>query len=73
MSNTELIHPQVTVDDLLSRYPQTARYFIVQGMACIGCVISRFHTLAEIADVYQVDIEILVSDLHNTLTERDAE
>lgn len=40
-----------------------AEVFNGHGMACVGCVFSRFHTLAEAAEMYQLETALLLSEL----------
>jgi hybrid cluster-associated redox disulfide protein len=51
------------VDDLVTRFPQTARVFVQRRMHCVGCEVSRFETLAGAARVYGNPIEPLLIDL----------
>lgn len=55
--------PKWTVADLLSRYPQAAAVFSRFRMACVGCTMAPFETLAEAAAAYQLRPEILLRDL----------
>ncbi|MBX3066215.1 MAG: DUF1858 domain-containing protein [Anaerolineae bacterium] len=40
-----------------------AEVFNSHGMACVGCVFSRFHTLAEAAEIYKLEMPLLLSEL----------
>lgn len=51
------------VSEIVDHHPKLAEVFINHGMACVGCVFSRFHTLAEVANVYQLDFPLFLSEL----------
>ena len=51
------------IDDLLNSYLNLAEIFNEHGMACVGCVFCRFHTVADAARIYQLDESLLVDKL----------
>jgi len=67
MHDNELIRPDTIVDDLLTIYPQTAEVFVSRAMVCVGCTISSFHTLAEAAAVYHLNLEEFLAELRGRI------
>jgi hybrid cluster-associated redox disulfide protein len=61
--NTFLLDPTTTVKEVLDNLPETARTFIDRHMNCVGCHLTRFCTLAEVANIYEISIQILLYDL----------
>lgn len=61
------ISPEMSVDALLSAYPRLAEVFIAQRMACVGCTVSGFHTLAQAAAIYGIELAVLMSELQDKL------
>jgi hybrid cluster-associated redox disulfide protein len=59
----EAITDTSIVDDIVTRFPATARVFVDRRMHCVGCEVSRFETLAGAARIYQQPIEPLLADL----------
>lgn len=57
------INQTLTVAEVLSAWPATARVFLRRGMACVGCAMAPFDTLAEVAQVYGLASGDLVDDL----------
>lgn len=53
----------VTVAELLRAWPDAARVFLRSGMACVGCELSIFDTLAEVADSYGLDVQKFLAEL----------
>jgi hybrid cluster-associated redox disulfide protein len=64
--------PVLSVAETLDRFPQTARIFVRLRMACVGCDIAAFHTVAEAAAIYGLDAEqfFVELSLHTQESER---
>ena len=65
MQATETITDTSVVDDVVTRFPSTARVFVDRRMHCVGCEVSRFETLVGAAGIYQQPIEPLLADLRS--------
>jgi hybrid cluster-associated redox disulfide protein len=63
--------PVLTTDlviaDVLDRWPQTVSVFWRHHMICVGCAMSRFETLGEIATVYDLDLSALMRELRRVI------
>lgn len=46
------LHARLTVAETLRRWPQATRVFLAHRMACPGCAMARFDTLADVAAIY---------------------
>jgi len=44
-----------TVEDVLTRSPHAARVFLDHRMACVGCTMAPYDTVADAADAYDLD------------------
>jgi hypothetical protein len=70
MSNAkELLHPDMTVLDVVSRYRQTEAVFKrydVQSGECICCN-ALFESLRDMAEKYNLDLSRLQADLESTI------
>lgn len=53
----------LSINELLERFPQTACLLIRYRMACVGCDIAAFHTVAEAVAIYGVNAERFFSEL----------
>ncbi|MBE2224294.1 MAG: DUF1858 domain-containing protein [Anaerolineae bacterium] len=54
---------QKMIDELLTNWPETAVVFKRHNMACIGCDVAHFYTVAEAATVYKLPVDEFVSEL----------
>ncbi len=52
-----------TVADVLAEWPQTISVFTSHQMACVGCPIAPFETVAEVAAIYQLDLRAFLAEL----------
>lgn len=55
MMNDVLNLAEISVADLLKSTPATARFFIEQHTACVGCYLARFCTLNDVVKTYELD------------------
>ena len=53
----------ITVKELLDRSPETIPVFLRHHMACVGCYMSGFDTLADAAANYCLDLESFLAEL----------
>jgi hybrid cluster-associated redox disulfide protein len=57
------IGPNMTVDEIMRRWPATIRIFIRHRMLCIGCPIGVFHTVRDACEAHDLDEESLSREL----------
>lgn len=53
----------LTVAEVLARWPQTIPVFMHHRMACVGCAMASFETLAEVVEIYDLDLQEFLSEL----------
>lgn len=58
---------QTMVGDLMSRHPATVKVFLRHRMACPGCLMAAFMTVAEAAVEHGVDETVLVAELDRAM------
>ncbi|TPL71529.1 DUF1858 domain-containing protein [Mesorhizobium sp. B2-3-15] len=58
-----LIGDDMTMDQIMRRWPLTIRVVIRRGMLCVGCPIASFHTVSDAAREHGLDEVLLRSDL----------
>src|SRR5690554_5416205 len=57
------IDPEMTVDEIMRRWPATIRVFIRNRMLCIGCPIGVFHTVKDACDAHRIELEFFSREL----------
>jgi hybrid cluster-associated redox disulfide protein len=58
---------QKTIEDVLTTWPETAVVFKHHNMACIGCDVANFYTIADAAAVYKLPVDLFVSELESVI------
>ena len=61
-----LVFLESTVEQTLDQFPFLAVIFVRRGMACVGCAMARFDTLADAARIYGQRADELVAELDST-------
>jgi len=56
---------------LLSRYPQVSRVIIRHRMGCVGCAFSKFHSLHDALEIYQLQQEPFLTEIRNLTYVKD--
>jgi len=70
-SINQKITAEMSIEEVATKYPQTIKVFFQRGMQCAGCYICGFHSIAESAKEYGVDLESLLNDLNEAIVEKD--
>ncbi len=58
------ITKQMSIMDVVQKYPQTVAIFQNYGMGCLGCAAARFENIEQGAAAHGIDIDALVADLN---------
>lgn len=58
------------VGDVIDRWPATVEVFNARRMACPGCAMAPFMTVAESADAYGLDLAELAGELAARIADR---
>ena len=66
------LSPDITVKKLLDRYPQLLQLFMDLGLLCIGCPVEAFHTLADVAREYHLDLNQLLQRIDTVIGGNDS-
>jgi len=61
----------MTVEDVLTRWPETADVFGRHNMACVGCPVAPFYTVSEAAVVYKLSCDEFVKELEQVIASVD--
>lgn len=62
-----MITRDLTIGDIVRRYPQTLEVFHRHGLDCFDCQIADFEALEHGAGVHKVDVEKLLEDLNRAI------
>jgi len=72
MEKSKAIDASITVRELLEHYPRTRRVFVREGWLCFGCPTEAFHSLADVAREYQLDLDDLIRRLQDEARNKES-
>jgi len=55
--------PDMTVDQVMKRWPASIRVFMDFRMGCVGCPIATFHSVDEASREHRIDAAVFLSAL----------
>lgn len=64
-----MITRDMTIEQVLRKYPQTRAVFSKFGLECMECQIAQFEEIEHGADVHQVDVEALLQELNEAISD----
>jgi hybrid cluster-associated redox disulfide protein len=70
MMNCCILAPDLTVKEVLSRWPQTIPVFNRHRTACVGCSMAAYDTLADVATIYQLSQDGFLYELHQAICQQ---
>ncbi|MCS7222401.1 MAG: DUF1858 domain-containing protein [Anaerolineae bacterium] len=69
-------HPPLTGDltvaEVLARWPQAVQVFFRHRMACVGCTMAPFDTIADVTAIYGLPMNCFLSELQQAIQTREA-
>ena len=66
MRDMILDNPDMSLADLMTRWPETIPVFLRHKMLCVGCLISPFHTIVDACREHDLDEHSFVAELLET-------
>lgn len=67
MSISENDLANMTVDEILRRWPQTVQVFRSYALSCLGCAIAPFCEVTAVAKIYNLPEEQFLADLQQAI------
>lgn len=66
-----LIESQITVADIMDRWPETIPVFLKHGAYCVGCEMASFETLEEVIGVFNLTLEGFEEELEQIIAQEE--
>ena len=64
---SETIKKEMTIGEVVARWPETAGTFMEWGMHCYGCAVARFENIEQGAVAHGIDADGLVKALNESI------
>jgi hybrid cluster-associated redox disulfide protein len=66
---TRSVLAEMTVEMVLTSWPQTAVIFHEHKMACVGCAVASFYSIADAASIYGLAQEQFLNELITAISQ----
>jgi hybrid cluster-associated redox disulfide protein len=63
----EKITENMTIREVIDKYPETIAVFSKYNIGCIGCIAASFEKIKDIAVVHGTDVKAFVKDLNDAI------
>ncbi len=63
------LNPELTVTEVLERWPETVSAFQRLKTACVGCTMAPFDTLRDVARIYQFELEEVMGAMREAIAD----
>ncbi len=67
------LEEDLTLAELFERWPMTASVFVENRMACVGCPMAKFNTLADAIRIYSLSQEGFFQELARAINEKEGD
>ena len=68
MPHRKIYDPDLTLEDLMARWPATIAVFLRHNMLCVGCMIGPFHTVIDACAEYGLEVDAFYAELAASIT-----
>jgi hybrid cluster-associated redox disulfide protein len=62
-----MIDKNMSINDVVKKYPETIRVFEQHGLGCIGCQAALFENIEQGAEIHGIDVGTLINDLNKAV------
>jgi hybrid cluster-associated redox disulfide protein len=66
MEGQATITADMSIIEVVQKYPDTVGVFMRHGLGCIGCALARFENIRQGAEAHGIDVDALVKDLNQS-------
>lgn len=63
-----MISKDMSITEVVQKYPDTAEIFMQHGMHCLGCMAARFENIEQGALAHGIDVDSLIEDLNKSIS-----
>lgn len=65
------ITKEMSIMEIVQKYPQTIEIFMQNGMGCLGCAAAHFENLGQGAAAHGIDVDKLVTELNKAIEKNE--
>jgi len=64
---TKTITKDMSIMEIVQKYPDTVPVLMNHGMGCLGCALAQFETIEQGAMAHGMDMDALLEDLNSVI------
>lgn len=64
------ITKEMTIEEVIKKYPRSAFVFIDYGLHCVGCPMAEPETIEEAAKLHRINLEKFLKDLNKVVRKK---
>ena len=64
------ITKDMSIMEVVSKYPDTVPVFMESGMGCIGCAAAHYENIEQGATAHGIDVDALINGLNKVVVEQ---
>lgn len=68
MKEPDINDPDMSLDMLMSIWPETITIFLQHKMLCVGCMVNSFHTIIHACRAYDLDEMMFRAELQGAIS-----
>ena len=72
MAEEKTITEDMAIGDVVNNYPSTINVFFKHGLGCVGCAVARFENIQQGAMAHGIDVDTLINDLNQAVSQTQA-
>jgi hybrid cluster-associated redox disulfide protein len=62
-----MIDKKMSIDEVVTKYPETIAVFEGYGLGCVGCHAALFENIQQGADIHGIEVNALIDSLNNII------
>ena len=70
MEAKKKITRDMSIMDVVQKYPETANVLIDAGMHCLGCAAAHFENIGQGAEAHGIDVDKLIEDMNKAVEKK---
>ncbi len=65
------ITADMSIEDVITKWPETVQVFVKHGLHCVGCAIAAFESIEMGAKAHGMDLKKLMEDLNKVVNKKE--
>jgi hybrid cluster-associated redox disulfide protein len=62
-----MINKKMSIEEVVTKYPETVATFETFGLGCLGCQAALFESIEQGAEIHGIDVDALITDLNRQI------